>query len=203
MTRTIPYKEKKKKIWSLKALKKKLTEKERIFCHEYIMDWNGTRAAKVAGYAHTAATQMASRALAKVYIKQYIAFIKDDIATNLMLSKTKLIAELQKMAFSNITDIYENWVTRKDFIKLKQTHPHVLAAIQEIDTKVVKVNRKDEDPLYVEYVKLKMYDKKGAIQDILRAMGWNEPSQAEKTEEAIILDFAGSVGMDQYLTDAG
>jgi phage terminase small subunit len=46
-----------------------LTEKQKIFCREYIFDWNGTRAAKVAGYSENTAAVIASENLTKPYIQ--------------------------------------------------------------------------------------------------------------------------------------
>ena len=94
------------KQYTLKELQKKLTEKERIFCHEYIIDWNGSRAARVAKYSEKTATEIAHQNLLKLHIKQYIAYIKDDIAKEAGISKLSLINELKKIAMADISEIY-------------------------------------------------------------------------------------------------
>ena len=58
----------KEKTYTLKELKKKLTEKEKNFCHEYVIDWNGARAARVAGYSEKTCTEIASQNLIKLHI---------------------------------------------------------------------------------------------------------------------------------------
>lgn len=178
----------KDKEYTLKELQDKLTEKERIFCHEYIIDWNGSRAARKAGYSEKTCAVISNENLTKPYIKQYIDFIKDDIAKEANISKLSLINELKKIAYSSIVELNKDWITRKDFEELQKTNPDVLDAIQEIDHKVIKKTFKElngesgnfEDvPYDIEYVKIKLYDKTKAIQDILKAMGWNDPDKIE------------------------
>jgi len=52
--------------------KNKLTAKQEMFCREYIIDFNGTRAAIAAGYSQKAAKEQASENLTKPNIQQYI-----------------------------------------------------------------------------------------------------------------------------------
>ena len=61
--------------YTLDELKEKLIEKEWLFCHEYIIDWNGSRAARVAGYSEDSAKEIAHGITRKSHIKQYIKFI--------------------------------------------------------------------------------------------------------------------------------
>lgn len=57
---------------------KKLTDKQRRFCEEYVIDWNGTRAAIAAGYSERTAKQIASENLRKNYIRDYINSIEQE-----------------------------------------------------------------------------------------------------------------------------
>jgi len=41
--------------YSMEDWEKELTNKQRIFCKEYILDWNGSRAALKAGYSKRSA----------------------------------------------------------------------------------------------------------------------------------------------------
>ena len=51
---------------------KKLTQKQRMFCDEYLIDLNATQAAIRAGYSEKTARNIASENLAKPYIREYI-----------------------------------------------------------------------------------------------------------------------------------
>ena len=49
-----------------------MTEKQKRFCEEYLIDQNATQAAIRAGYSKKTARQMANRLLTKVDIREYI-----------------------------------------------------------------------------------------------------------------------------------
>lgn len=186
-------------VYSLEELNEKLTEKERIFCHEYIIRWNGSDSARKAGYSKKTARGIASENLTKPHIQQYIAYIKDDIAREAGISKLALILELKKIAMSDISEIYLDWFKMADYNKLKESNPEILSCIQEINTKIQKVKIDDEDTsVDVEYVKIKMYDKRGAIQDLLKAMGWNEMEQEVSNDATILLEWGGAIDMSDY-----
>jgi phage terminase small subunit len=82
------------KKYTLKELQDKLEDKERIFCHEYIIDWNGSRAARKAGYSENRDRQTAYDLVTKSYIQQYIDFIKNDYEKEAGISKLKQIKTL-------------------------------------------------------------------------------------------------------------
>jgi len=87
----------KEKVYTKAELLKKLTEKEHSFCHQYIIDWNGARSARDAGYSEDSAREIASENLTKPHIQQYIEFIKDDIEKECGISKIKQVAGLLKI----------------------------------------------------------------------------------------------------------
>ena len=150
--------------YTLEELEKKLTAKERAFCHEYIIDWNGARAARDAGYSEKTATEISSQNLIKLHIKQYIDFIKDDIATEAGLSKLSLIKELKLLAFSNLTQI------------LAKIETNGISSLTEEEQRVISEYEETRNG-----IKIKTHDKRGAIQDILKAMGWNEADKLDMT----------------------
>ncbi len=57
----------------------KLTDKQEMFCREYVVDWNATRAAIAAGYSEDTAKQTGYENLTKPYIKTYIEDIQKDM----------------------------------------------------------------------------------------------------------------------------
>jgi len=162
------------KKYTLEELEEKLTKKERDFCHFYIIDWNGARAAREAGYKEESVYSIASQNLTKLHINQYINFIKDDIAKEAGISKLSLINELKLIAFSNLPQI---------ILKFEEGG---LESLSEDEQKVIveyNHNKKQlggEDGSVLDTTtKLKLHDKRGAIQDILKAMGWNEADKLE------------------------
>jgi len=169
------------KQYTLKELKKKLTGKERIFCHQYIIDWNGSRAAREAGYSKNSITEIASQNLAKLHIQQYINFIKNNIEEECGISKMKVVKELSKIAFSSIAHLHNTWIERTEFESLTDDQK---ASIESIDTKLQKRNigtREDPDIVDVEYVKIKLYSKLQASDLINKMLGYNMPEKKEIT----------------------
>lgn len=163
-----------------------LTNKERIFCQEYTFDWNGTRAYRVAFptcKSDMACGANANRLLKKDKVQNYISEIQRDIEKQTNSSKKRLIAELEKIAYNNISSFHNTWIERKDFNNISEDDK---AAIQEISTKVVKTNvGTSEAPMIVdvEYVKLKLYDKNKAIETLNRMLGYNVPEKVDVTSK--------------------
>jgi phage terminase small subunit len=57
----------------------KLTDKQKRFCEEYVIDWNATRSAIAAGYSEKTAKEIGSENLTKPNIAKYIEEIQKDI----------------------------------------------------------------------------------------------------------------------------
>jgi phage terminase small subunit len=162
-----------------------LTNSQKVFCQEYIYDWNATRAYKVAypTVKNDATAQAASsRLLLNVIIQSYITEIQKDLEKLAGLSRLMVANEFRKIAFSSIANLHNTWITRKEFEDLTKEDKD---CIQEIDTKVVKqknwVESTPENPIYndVEYIKVKLYDKTKALDSLCKLLGYNE---AEKQE---------------------
>ena len=165
------------KKYTKAELKKKLTPKQRIFCHEYIIDWNASRAAKVAGYSKKTCHVIGFQNLIKLYIQQYIDFIKHDYEIESGVSKLRQLNELAKIAYSNISHLHDSWVELTDWEEIKENNPNCLAAVETIDTKTEtrkhKTDGDDETETEVEYIKLKLHSKHAAIAEINKMMGYN------------------------------
>jgi len=162
-------------IYTREQLESLLQPWQITFVETYCYDNNKTRAYREAKRTHgklltdDACYKGANVLLQKPEIKQYIEIIKQDVAGQVGISKIMMINELRKIATSNIAHLHDTWITRKDFQELDDDQR---AAIQEISTKVINTIDHAEQPIQVEYVKIKMYDKRLAISEILKAMGW-------------------------------
>jgi len=171
------------KVYSFEELLKKLTPKERIFCHEWIVDWNGSRAARVAGYSESSCRDIASENLTKPHIKQYIAFIKNNLEEESGISKLRNLKELAKIAYSSISHLHDTWVELSDWERIKADNPNALDAIESIDTKTEsKTYQTDGDPeseVEVVYVKIKLYPRLVAIREINEMMGYKASVKLE------------------------
>jgi len=164
---------------------KDLTEKQKAFCREYIYDWNATRAYKAA-YPDikndNVAAVNAARLLRNANIQAYTDFIQKDLEKLAGISRLMIANEFRKIGFSSIANLHNTWIERKDFEKLTQDQRE---AIQEIETKVIK-QRNNElstpgNAIFddVEYVKIRLFDKNKALENLNKMLGYNEPEKHE------------------------
>lgn len=94
----------KEKAVKPKAAKKpKLTGKQMNFCHEYLIDFNGTQAAIRAGYEKSSARVTASKMLANVSISNYIKDLLKE--ANLGPEETKKL--INDLATSNLNNYFK------------------------------------------------------------------------------------------------
>jgi len=187
------YSEKENIQYTREELEAKLTGKEKRFCEEYVIDWNGARSARVAGYSEDSIYNIASENIRKPHIKQYIDIVKNDIERLSGVSKLRNIQELSKIAYSSVEHIHNTWIELKDWELIKEDNPVILAAIESIDTKVetrkVNVSEGSDIDIEVKYVKVKFFSKIAAITEINKMMGYNQPNKIElsgKVENHII-----------------
>lgn len=150
-----------------------LTEKQKIFCREYIYDWNATRAAIVAGYSEKTAAVIGCENLIKPNIQEYLKEIQADLAKTAGISRLQVIREHQKLAFSSIAHLHNTWVDRKDFDELSKDQKD---CIQEISSRVVS-KWVDDKEITTEEVKVKLYDKQKSLDSICKMLGYNEPEE--------------------------
>ena len=110
---------------------RKVNDRERAFCQEYVKDLNGSRAARAAGYSSKGASVRANALLKKSRVKALVAKLIAKQANKLEISADKVLGELAKMGFSNMLDYMradEDGEFRLDFSKLTREQA---AAIQE------------------------------------------------------------------------
>lgn len=161
------------KKYTLEELQKKLTKKECIFCHQYIIDWNGARSAREAGYSEKTCAVIASENLTKPYINQYIDFIKNDFEKEAGISKLRQLNELKLIAYSSIEHLHETWIKFEDYEKIKKDNPGILRAIEGTESKT-EFRTVEKSVVEIKYIKLKLYPKISAITEINKMQGYYE-----------------------------
>jgi len=160
---------------------KKLTDKQLKFCKEYVFDWNRTKAAIRAGYSEKTAYSIGSENMKKPEILAEIETQKNNLEELAGVSKLMAIKELHKFAFQSFDEIHDSWIERKEFNALSKD---VKSCIQEIDTKILKKNIGTQDLpeiVDVEHIKVKFVDKRGALQDLAKLLGWNNAEKVIQT----------------------
>lgn len=89
-----------------------LTDKQKRFCEEYLIDLNATQAAIRVGYSPKTAEQTASRLLRNVKVQEYIAKRQKELSRSTEVTQERVIRELALIAFSNTAD-YAHVVEKK------------------------------------------------------------------------------------------
>lgn len=84
--------------------KRELTEKQKRFVQEYLVDLNATAAAKRAGYSPKTAGEQGARLLANVKVQEEIQRAIDKRRDRVEITQDKVLQELAAIAFANGTD---------------------------------------------------------------------------------------------------
>lgn len=90
-----------------KPEEKKLTDKQELFCREYVKDLNATKAAERAGYSEKTAKDIAAQNLAKLNIKSRIAELQAQKLHRIDVSADKVMQEMAICGFYNPADYFK------------------------------------------------------------------------------------------------
>jgi len=76
----------------------KLTDKQRTFCEEYMIDLNATQAAIRAGYSKKTAQQISSETLLKPVVQEYIQELQQERSDNTSISAESVLRRINMVA---------------------------------------------------------------------------------------------------------
>jgi phage terminase small subunit len=85
----------------------RLTVKQELFCQEYILDFNGTRAAIRAGYSKKTAAVIASENLRKPHIRQKMSEMVGVVLRELEISVKSVVNEIAAVAFVDLGELFD------------------------------------------------------------------------------------------------
>ena len=123
----------------------------------------------------------------------YIKNLQSDLSRVAEVSPLMVLLELKKIAFSSVSNFYNSWIESKEFEKLTEEQKD---CIQEVETKIhqkiIRVQNEEGNfqkvLVDVEYVKIKLYDKLKALENISKMMGWDAAKKIEVSGKISILD---------------
>ena len=75
----------------------KLTERQKMFCKEYIVDLNATQACIRAGYSEKTAKQIGSENLSKPYLQDEIARLMKSREERVKLTADKVLEDIERV----------------------------------------------------------------------------------------------------------
>jgi phage terminase small subunit len=159
----------------------KLNPKQERFVQEYLVDLNATQAAIRAGYSEKTASSQGERLLRNVEVKRLIQEGQKAKAKALDISKEKILKELARIAFSNITNVMDwndNGMHLIDSVDLPEDVSATVAEVV-IKTKYVKSEDDDRPDEMILERKVKLYDKQKALELLGKHIGLFEKKEAE------------------------
>lgn len=161
-----------------------LTEKQRLFCLEYIKDFNATQAATRAGYSKKTAGKIGSENLLKPEIQQELAGAIEKTFKGVGLEADRVIAEIMKMAFFNAKDLYDEDGNLKNIHDMPDEVTCCIAGI-EVDT--AKIMRDaDGNPEEIHQLKkVKLWNKDRALETLCKYLGILVERREVKTDTTI------------------
>lgn len=139
--------------------KKGITPKMRRFMDAYLKEPNGRKAAIKAGYPKKSAAHCASRILQSPQVKRELKRRYEAASKKADVSVERILKEYEKLAFSNVLH-YVRIEGGEPVLDLSDLPEEYAAAISECEMKV------DQDGNATS--KIKLVDKKGALQDLGR-----------------------------------
>lgn len=86
---------------------RKLTDKQKKFVEEYLIDLNATQSAIRAGYSPKTANEQGARLLANVSIQEAISKAMAERSRRTGINQDRIVQELARIAFVKITDIVD------------------------------------------------------------------------------------------------
>ncbi len=159
----------------------KLTPKQQRFVDHYLVDLNATKAALAAGYSEKTAKSAASRLLTNVNVRAEIDQRNATLATQLEVTRDRVINEIARIAFGDITDVIK-WGRIKVAVSEATEIPE---AVYDIDlvpsdelsedaTRAIAEIRRTRDGVTV-----KMHNKLAALEALTKHLGLNQPEEEE------------------------
>lgn len=86
----------------------KLTKKQEMFCREYIIDFNATRAALAAGYSEKSAYQIGSENLNKVEIQAFLSELMQERNERVQIDADYVLNRLVEIDTLDVLDIVDD-----------------------------------------------------------------------------------------------
>ena len=141
-----------------------LNDKQSRFVDEYLKDLNATQAAIRSGYSQKTAGQIGDRLLKKVEVKELLEKRMKDREKRTEITQDRVLQEYARLAFFDPRKLFD--ATGRP-LSINELDDDTAAVIAGLDV----VNVGNEELGEGEVLKLKLADKKGALDSVARHLG--------------------------------
>lgn len=157
----------------------KLTYKQEAFCQAYLIDFNATQAAIKAGYSKDTAGSIGSENLTKPEIRVRIGQLREEMGKGFNITRERIAQEYARLAFFDIRKLHTEDGALKPVTEFGDDEAAAIAGIEITDNW-----EKDQDgkPFVAgELKKVKITDKRGALDSLVKLMGYAAPDKIDHT----------------------
>lgn len=173
----------------MKQNRKKLNDRQKKFCDEYLIDLNATQAAIRAGYTDKYANTNANKLLQNTTIAEYISKRQKDREKRTEITQDMVLREIANIAFADVTAYVK--VVEKDMtvevdgrlmpvldvngqpMKYKAVEPVLTDELTDEQRKALAVIQKGRDGFII-----KTYDKLAALEKLGKHLGmWDKKDE--------------------------
>jgi len=148
-----------------------MTDKQKLFCDEYIKDFNATRAYKEA-YPNCKKNESArvngSKLLTKTNISEYIEQQKEQLKNKMEITQERVLQEMARIAFADVRKLYNESGGLKNIQDLDDETAAIITGIETTE----EFDGYGQDREQIGYTKkVKMADKTKALDMLGRYFG--------------------------------
>lgn len=150
-----------------------LNDQQQKFVNEYLVDLNATQAAIRAGYSEKSAAVIGFENLRKPNIATALQERRIELADSTGITPERVLTELAKLGFSDIRKAIR-WGTLGARVNPESEEVEIENSVELLDSAEIDDDTAaaiQEISQGANGIKLKMYDKKGALVDIGRHLG--------------------------------
>jgi phage terminase small subunit len=156
-----------------------LTDKQRQFCEEYLIDLNATQAAIRAGYSEKTANRIASENLSKPDIQGHLQQLQKKLQEKTGITQERVLSEYAKIAFFDIRKAYTVDGGLKNIHDFDDDVAGAIVGIESYDEKI-------EDVTIGTTKKIKIADKKGALDSLAKHLGMFEKDNEQQNKNITV-----------------
>ena len=156
-----------------------LTTKQLIFCKEYLVDMNATRAIIKAGYSKKSAETQGSRMLRNVKVDTYIKQMTKVRTEKLDITAERVLEELAHIAFFDIRNIFDG----NSLKQVSDLDDKTARALSSVKSQIEKTDGEN----FAEVVEVKSNDKLKALDMLSKHLGLYENDNKQKETSVVIV----------------
>lgn len=157
----------------------RLTDRQRRFIDEYLVDLNATQAAIRAGYSARTANEQGARLLANVSIQKAIQAAMDQRSKRVEITQDRVLQEYARLAFFDPRKLFEENGKPKD---ISQLDDDTAAALVGLDVMEEYEGTGESRELVGYTKKYKLANKLGALDSLGKHLGMFESKTKDETD---------------------